>query len=45
MKIIIFTLLFSMNLSAAIVVIDPGHGGDERGAISKIDHSIEKTLP
>ena len=37
-------LLLSFNLNAAVVVIDPGHGGEERGAISKIDHSIEKNL-
>ena len=39
----LFLLFLSFNLNAAVVVIDPGHGGEERGAVSKIDHSIEKT--
>ena len=40
-----FYLTFSMNLSAAIVVIDPGHGGDERGAFQKLTTVSKKLCP
>lgn len=32
-------LLFSFNVSAKVVLLDPGHGGEETGAVGKLNRS------
>ena len=46
MKIFLIALiiLVSNSLYSATILIDPGHGGEEKGAISKIDGTEEKDL-
>jgi N-acetylmuramoyl-L-alanine amidase len=44
-RIILFFTLFSIsNTFSATILIDPGHGGEENGAISSVDGSKEKDL-
>jgi N-acetylmuramoyl-L-alanine amidase len=37
MKLLLITLLFSISAYAKVVLIDPGHGGEESGAVGYLD--------
>ena len=41
---ILLIIIFSSIVLSATILIDPGHGGEENGAISSVDGSKEKDL-
>ena len=45
LKLMVMLLLFKTSIGmSATILIDPGHGGDENGAISSVDGTKEKDL-
>src|SRR5690606_36296439 len=43
-KLILFSLIFSFSAFGKVVLIDPGHGGEESGAIGDLDPKKKKKV-